>query len=663
MKNMKNTFFQDYFKMDSTLVELVKKLEPEETEHVIKTADDVMQHKFLFDMEWDMERTYEPVCFGEKVDWGYNPGDDAEFTWQFNRHRFFICLGQAYRLTGKEAYVACMLNLMEQFMEAESNIEEKRQTTWRILEIGIRAANWIKAIYLIQDCELLTQEKMSSIHAFLMKHAKLIEEEHTPYCYAGNWGMLENHGLYLIGATLVDDKAEHYRTQALSVLETGLKMQILPDGMQLEQSPMYHHEVLVCMLEVVFFAGLCGDKIPTVITEQLHKMLYASIALSKPDRHQLTMGDSDDMNPQGIYALAAYVFESPLYKWAAMGEAGYDNLWLWGIQGYQRYCRMASEEPDWTDAQLYDSGHTILRSSWNEDADMLHFDGGLLGTSHGHSDTLHVDLILNGKDILIDSGRYTYVTKMERFLFKGTSAHNTVMVDGKDFDEWEHSWISKTVSAQSRQKLVRNGECSFVSAGHTGYMTLDNPVWLNRKVIQIGRDIYILADECYTSGEHDYKQFFHFDCHGKVSLSDNTALFCIGDTQVSFYFDESGIQKLCNTKQSLHYNQQTDNQTVECSYHAKDFYSMNTVIIKNPDGNDRVEHVPVRSFVNQEIQGNDIAEGIRIVHDNKAYSVIIGHTEMKAPVTLYQIGNYMGCGNVIVFDEGKGHYDGMVLNY
>ena len=71
----------------------------------------------------------------------------------------------------------------------------------------------------------------------------------------------------------------------------------------------------------------------------------------------------------------------------------------------------------------------------------------------------------------------------------------------------------------------------------------------------------------------------------------------------------------------------------------------------------------MKSFINQEVQEADIADGLRIVHGEKAYSVIIGHTEMKAPVTLYQIGDYMGCGNIIVFDERKGNYEGVVLNY
>ena len=77
----------------------------------------------------------------------------------------------------------------------------------------------------------MTQDKLSRIYDFLDRHARLIEDEHYPYCYAGNWGMLENHGLYLLGALMENENSAHYRQQALSVIETGLNMQILPDGM------------------------------------------------------------------------------------------------------------------------------------------------------------------------------------------------------------------------------------------------------------------------------------------------------------------------------------------------------------------------------------------------------------------------------------------------
>ncbi len=55
-------------------------------------------------------------------------------------------------------------------------------------------------------------------------------DEHNPYCYAGNWGVLENHGLYLLGALLPDEFGRACREQAAEVLDLALRMQILPDG-------------------------------------------------------------------------------------------------------------------------------------------------------------------------------------------------------------------------------------------------------------------------------------------------------------------------------------------------------------------------------------------------------------------------------------------------
>lgn len=660
----KEEFFRTYYCPASMeTAELARKLNQEEAEHVLRTADAVRRHSFLFDMEWDMERTYEPLEFGDCVDWEYRPGDDPEFTWQFNRHRFLICLGQAYLMTGDETYAACMLDLMQQFIRSQSDVQEKRQTTWRILEVGIRSANWIKALYLIQNSPLLTGELLDLFYESLKQHGRIIMEEHNPYCYAGNWGVLENHGLYLLGALLPDEFGRACREQAAEVLDLALRMQILPDGVQLEQSPMYHFEVMRCVLEVLLFAKLCGHKLPKTLSERVHDMAMAGLALRKPDGCQLTMGDSDDMSTFSAFALAAYVFEDRVLKWAGSENPGFDNLWLFGAEGYGRYRELTSGEPGFLSKQLYDSGHSVMRSSWQRNADMLHFDGGLLGTSHGHSDTLHVDLILNGTDVLVDPGRYTYVNKAERFELKGTKAHNTVVVDDREFDEWENSWVSRTVSAQSRQRMEEKDGCQFVCAGHTGYMTLENPVWVNRKVIHISPDIYILADECYTSGAHSYQQYFHFDYRGTVALEGKRAEFHGGDANAAFFFDEKCRPELYRTHQSLHYNNLAGNQSICCKSAGDGFHSMVTVCIKDGAGEDSVQRVPVKSYVNQEIQPEAIAEGFKISHHEKKYLVIIGHTEMKGPVTLYQIEDRMGCGNVIVFDLERGAYEGIVLNW
>ena len=75
----------------------------------------------------------------------------------------------------------------------------------------------------------------------------------------------------------------------------------------------------------------------------------------------------------------------------------------------------------------------------------------------------HVDPILDGRDVLIDPADIPYVTKPERFAFKGTAAHKYTMVDGKDFDEWNHSGYPSKLCQQSRQLLVQKQDCNFVS--------------------------------------------------------------------------------------------------------------------------------------------------------------------------------------------------------
>ncbi len=64
-------------------------------------------------------------------------------------------------------------------------------------------------------------------------------------------------------------------------------------------------------------------------------------------------------------------------------------------------------------------------------------DAGPLGylsiAAHGHADALSFTLSVGGKEILIDPGTYAYHTqRVWRDYFKGTSAHNTVRVDGVD---------------------------------------------------------------------------------------------------------------------------------------------------------------------------------------------------------------------------------------
>lgn len=48
-------------------------------------------------------------------------------------------------------------------------------------------------------------------------------------------------------------------------------------------------------------------------------------------------------------------------------------------------------------------------------------------------------------------------------------------------------------------------------------MDLPSGVYVNRKVVYIKPDLYVLADEMYTGDRHTYQQYFHFNNHGTVT--------------------------------------------------------------------------------------------------------------------------------------------------
>ena len=94
---------------------------------------------------------------------------------------------------------------------------------------------------------------------------------------------------------------------------------------------------------------------------------------------------------------------------------------------------MQAVPPAYTDVMLEDSGTYILRSGWSENDDYLCMHNGYTGGGHAHADKLHFDLMLGGRDVLVDAGRYTYMAGKTRTALKGASGHNTTLVGRKGF--------------------------------------------------------------------------------------------------------------------------------------------------------------------------------------------------------------------------------------
>jgi hypothetical protein len=135
--------------------------------------------------------------------------------------------------------------------------------------------------------------------------------------------------------------------------------------------------------------------------------------------------------------------------------------------------------------------------------------------SHGHADALSVQVNLGGRWILGDPGTGAYSAQGRvRDLLRGTSAHNTVAVDGMDqSDALEvFKWL-KPVPVRLLDHRAGN-DYDYAVAVHEGYRRLRDPVTHYRAVLFVRppapRPGWVVLDWLEGEGRHDCRLLFHF---------------------------------------------------------------------------------------------------------------------------------------------------------
>lgn len=697
----------------SSISHYVRENCPEEVAEVIKKADETAENTFIFNCRWDLESTFFPVKFpvsgdaqsDSRIDWLYQPKDDPEWTYALNRMRYWICLGQAYALTGNEKYPQTFVRQLTDWVENVKLADKKAAPAWRTIEAGFRLEYWIKAWQYMKISPSITNNVRELFFKSVDEHAEYIVRSYNDFNRISNWGVLANHGLFMAGILLEN---KQYISTALKRLEAEARTQVFPDGMQWEQSPMYHNEVLHDFLDVLVLAGRNGlseTEFPPLgcIKETTYRMCVACSVFQKPDHHQIMMGDSDDLDVSWNLARGAYFFRDAKLKARSIPQFDFDTIWDTGYKAALEYADMAKTDADCglvdcvavpggfagqVDAEnpiagelstaLQTSGNAFFRSSWKEDAAFLHFHCGTMGAGHGHSDQLHVDFSANGEDILVDSGRFTYVSKPVRYEYKNPPAHNTITVDGVDYCHWTDSWGADSFCKPVNFKSVSADGYCYCEGGHTGYLVANNAtgckggVLVNRRVLFIKPDIVLFLDEFISANQdeaqplHTYRQFFHFSDTGTVSemAADNQEksnyLFVGKKTVASLYAGGSGT--LIKTEVSRHYNSAAPNQTVCVSAESAGFKCIPTALFigkseaEVSSANCSFESVPVYAAIKGGLISPEKVEAWNIKKGERFYTVVAAHQEFAAPTEMFSADGCTGYASFMVFDRVSGKY-------
>jgi hypothetical protein len=356
-------------------------------------------------------RAVEPLRPDGGLEWDSDgPNGDKEWAWFMNRHMFIRDLAEAYLYTGRDVYLKAVSGYLEDWIRA--NPYPGRLTfspQWRALEAARRITDTWAPVFSDKRIILSPQARILMLCS-LPDHAHDLSEYGS--FWGGNHRLTELSALALIAVTWPELKDSRlWLDKACIKTRAEIMDQTYPDGAYKELSNHYQHIVQDSLEKTRSFLRYAGIS-DTTLEKRATLMWDYYASIMRPDGNGPLNNEGDlDYNRRDILDVyASYARQDWLYI-ASNGERG-------------------TEPPRPPSRYFPYAGQAVMRSGWDGDAQWAFFDIGPHGTAHQHNDRMNLELSLGVHDILMDSGRYTYLPGPWKEFFSSARAHNVVLVNG-----------------------------------------------------------------------------------------------------------------------------------------------------------------------------------------------------------------------------------------
>ena len=476
--------------------------------------------------------TEAPARFGMLLDYrDTSLVGDVKYLWEVNRHGHLVTLAQAYALGGDARYARTIQEHLESWFEA---CPYGIGPNWSsALEPAIRLINWSAVWHLLGGARgalFAAPGGVSFRDRWLdtvYRHARFVRGHLSRHSSANNHLIGEAAGLYVAARTWPCwPAAEKWRRQAEAILEHEALLQNAPDGVNREQAVAYQQFEIDLLLAALLAAKADGASFSEQVLARLERMLEYFAAIMDAGGNVPRFGDSDDgfvarlsQEPgfcayRSLLATGAALFGRSDFL-AKAGGCDDKTKWLLGERAAS-LLRETVPAPSPPRTEFASGGYYVLGSDFGTESEIrLVADAGPLGygnlAAHGHADALSFTLSVGGREFFVDPGTYTYRYDTPwRAYFRGTSAHNTVRVDGLDqsLQGGNFMWLRKA-HAECRHWHSSAARDEFEGV-HDGYKRLADPVVHRRQIAldKAARRI-VIDDILEMSGAHDVELYFH----------------------------------------------------------------------------------------------------------------------------------------------------------
>lgn len=404
------------------------------------------------------------------------PGPDTKPLLELNRQQHLVPLAAGAALTGNDAWARLVIDDITAWIR--QNPLESGRPWLSGYESAHRLVGWAWAMPLVRSHA--TSAELELIGDAYAQQAAVTAAMPSRYSSANNHRIVELTGL-LAAATVVSPTAPWHETW--TELEHEVTRQTYGDGGSREQAAGY----FLYVLETLWVAGVFAqaNRHPLgALRERLECMLEWLHAVADENGEPPALGDDaedrilrlDYFEPRRAPVIAGRV--------RALLDA-------------------PSEAPSRSSRVLQESGFAVLRS----DDVRIVFDIGELGfgslAAHGHADALSVLADRAGTSLLRDSGTGAYAPPFPRELLKGTTSHNSVVVDEQSQARslGSHLWgrrFEVTLEAEELDESV-----DYVRASHDGYRRTPSRALHTRSVVYLKPHTLLVLDRIQAAQSCD----------------------------------------------------------------------------------------------------------------------------------------------------------------
>ncbi|KHD44340.1 alginate lyase family protein [Streptococcus hongkongensis] len=629
MESKTETLVSQFFKSfeEGFCRDYIKTYNQTDYKRIKENVDLLMENTFIFNDNWDMEPCPVPYHL-EVIHWDKQVTDDPEWNFMLNRQSYLYKLVVVYLVEGDDKYLDKIKYFIFDWI-GRDYLLDKNSLTSRTLDTGIRCLAWLKALLFLKRFNAISKTEEDKIISSVRKQFVFLYDNYIEKYTLSNWGILQTTAI-LAWFYYYEDAIQlaEIKEFAEKELFEQIRLQVLEDGSQYEQSIMYHVEVYRSLLELAILVPSYKGLYQSTLVE-MSEYIYM---MTGPDHHQFAFGDSDVTDTRDILTMSAVLLQSNRLASKSFNHLDIESLLYFGEKGVETFKELKPLETCKEGRLFESSGHVCL----HDHRRFLFYKCGPLGSAHSHSDQNSICLYDQGRPIFVDPGRYTYEEDSLRHELRSSKGHSTCLIDDQAVEAVKDSWSYFTYPNADYLTLKEENDLSLIESSFSSQLEDGVKLIHKRSVLALPHGITLILDKLNCPGEHRLTTQFILD--DQVIFNEQT----VNDLQLTsdnpFREEQLAISK--------RYNEFTQSKKIVKEAKFKDVIYDYTLLT---DKNCLVKRQPLlQTGSNKELKNSF---GFEIIGDDYHYVIGIQAEDILSGDKLYKVDGVKCRGKIVVIDK------------